>query len=148
MLVGDDKYEPGYMKKMEELVNKLNLSDFIIFTGYREEIPELISIMDITVLNALQEGLGMVLIEASLLNKPVVVTDILGCNEVIENNITGLLVPPKDYNAMAEQVLKILNNNSFAKKLTDNAKNKMLREFSLKQQIEQISNIYEHYIKN
>lgn len=147
LLVGDDKYEPGYVKKMQELSRELNLSEFVIFTGFSDEIPELVALMDITVLNALQEGLGMVLIEAALLNKPVVCTDIPGCNEVIENNITGILVPPRDYKAMAEQVLILLGNNNLKERLIKNSKEKMLSTFSLNQQVKEISDIYEQFIK-
>ncbi|MFC1658433.1 glycosyltransferase family 4 protein, partial [Candidatus Omnitrophota bacterium] len=143
LLVGDDKNEPGYMREMQGLVDNLKLSKHIIFTGFRKDIPQLISLMDIAVLSSLAEGLGMVLIEAMFLNKPVIATDIPGVNEVIENNITGLLVPPRDYRAMAKGVLTLLSDKDYAARLVKSAKNKVLSEFTIERQIKEIADIYE-----
>lgn len=148
LLVGDDKYEPGFLKKMKDLVNELNLSEYFIFTGFRTDIPEIISLMDVVVLASLLEGLGNVLLEAMLLNKPVVGSNIPGVNEIVEDNVTGFLVPARDYIVMANRVLILVNDKTRSNDLINAARKKVLGEFSLTNQINQVSNIYKNLLIN
>jgi len=143
LLIGDDKYQPGYMEEMKELSNRLFLKDYIIFTGFRNDIPELITSLDVLTLSSLIEGFGIVLIEAMMLSKPVIATDIPGVNEVVENGTNGILVPARDYVAMANSALTLLTDKELAGRLINNAKKKVLTEFTLDKQISEITNIYE-----
>ncbi len=145
-LIGDDKYEPGYMSKMKNLVNDLKLNDYFIFTGFRNEIHELISLLDIVILSSLFEGLPTILLEAMLLSKPVIATDIPGVNEIIEDKTTGFLVPARDHLSLARQVLMLLSNREQINIQINNAKKKVLVDFSLEKQITQLTNIYNNLI--
>ena len=72
--------------------------------GYREDVPDLLSIMDLFCLPSWREGLSRSIIEAMMMSKPVLTTNIRGCREQVEHNKTGLIVPQKSeidlYNGM------------------------------------------------
>lgn len=146
LLVGDDKYEPGYMDKMKALVKYLELEKYIIFTGFKENVRDFFSIMDVTVLCSLCEGLPMVLIEAAFMGKPRVASNISGCNEVVEDGMDGFLVPVKNYMALAEKAAFLLDNPEVAKTIVFRAKNRAQEMFSLNGQIEKIMEIYRQVV--
>ena len=73
----------------------------VIFTGFRQDIPEIMALLDILVLASEKEPFGRVLIEAMACGKPVVATNAGGVPEIAEDGKTGILVPPKDSRAMA-----------------------------------------------
>ena len=92
MFVGE-----GYLReKLESLAHHLGLSDYVIFTGFRNDIPELTSIFDVAVLASLFEGLGRVLLEAMVLGKPVIASRVGGIVDVIDDGKNGILVLRND----------------------------------------------------
>lgn len=105
IMVGDGPLH----EQTEQLVDKLNLGDRIILAGYRTDIPELLSAMDVFVLTSLWEGLPISLLEAMAMRKPVVATDIKGSREVVSNGETGWLVPPRDPVATGDRIIQILS---------------------------------------
>lgn len=142
LLIGDDKCEPGYMDKMKDLVRELGLTGRVVFTGYQDDIAEWISLLDIAVHCSEVEGLPSVLIEAMLLNKPVICTAIPGSVEIVENGRTGLLVPVGGFKEMADSVLQLLRDNEYTKNLVNNAKQMVETKFDLNKQIDQILDVY------
>ncbi|MDI6642422.1 MAG: glycosyltransferase, partial [Elusimicrobiota bacterium] len=111
LIVGDGSER----KKLESLTCNLQLSDKVIFTGMRDDISELISIMDIYVQPSLNEGMGKTLVVASMLSKPVVATRVQGIPDVIIDGKTGILVPPKNSKLLAEGILKFITDESIRK---------------------------------
>lgn len=89
---------------------KLNISDNVIFTGWREDIPEILSILDVVVLTSLNEAVGRVLLEAGALGKPVVATNVGGVPEIVRDNETGVLVPPNAPQKTADAVVDLLKD--------------------------------------
>lgn len=67
----------------------------VVFTGWREDVPELLALMDVFVLASWREGMPRSAIEAAAMGKPLVLTDIRGCREVARDGVEGLLVPPR-----------------------------------------------------
>jgi glycosyltransferase involved in cell wall biosynthesis len=142
LIVGDDKYEPGYSQRMMALSKELGIHRRVIFAGFRKEIPELISISDVIVLASTVEGHPMILLEAMLLGKPVVATDIPGTDEVIDNNHNGILVPMNDCHALANSVELILRDGELRRRFLDNGKATIRTHFSLETQTAKIETIY------
>ncbi len=79
-----------------------------IFTGYRSDIPELIAGSDLLVSASLSEGMAGVIRESMAMERPVVATEIDGTPELVKPNRTGILVPPKDPEALAKGILQLL----------------------------------------
>jgi glycosyltransferase involved in cell wall biosynthesis len=103
--------------KLEAL--EKGIIDRIIFTGQVKEelLPHLIRLMDVLVHPSLREGLPKVIPEAYLLKKPVVCFDIDGVNEVVVNNKTGYILPPKDTEKLYQAIEILLSNPAKAKEM-------------------------------
>ena len=84
-----DKFKPA-------IVKDYGVEKNVIFLGERTDTNELYALMDVFVLPSYREGLGISIIEASAMERPIVATDIRGCGEAVDNNKTGILVPVKD----------------------------------------------------
>lgn len=119
LIVGDICFDEHkkYREEIYQLVEKLGLSDKVIFTGTRVDIEKVYNALDIFVLPSLREPFGIVVLEAQACQVPVVATDVGGVSEVFLNNKSGLLVSPGDSNALAEAVIHLLNNKEMARKM-------------------------------
>lgn len=131
-----------YELEQKRLVSSLGLNQDVIFTGFQKDIIRIIKILDISVLCSLEEGLGRVIIESLALGKPVVGTDVGGMPEIIINNQTGFLVPPKDPEALAEAVIKLLKDPQKAKMMGTAGINSIADKFNIERHTESILNIY------
>jgi len=107
LLVGDG---PEKME-MEALVNELGLQDQVIFTGKRDDLPELLAISDVMFHLSEKEAFGLVLLEALACGLPSVATNIGGIPEVIEDGVNGFLVPVGDTYAATQKALLLLKND-------------------------------------
>jgi glycosyltransferase involved in cell wall biosynthesis len=94
--------------ELEAQARRLGLAGRVHFTGWREEVPELLAAGDLFVLPSLAEHFGRVLIEAMAMARAVVATDAGGVPEIVVHGETGLLVPPADPRALAAAVGELL----------------------------------------
>ncbi len=108
-------HDIGIEEALKEAKYKLN--ECIIDLGMRQDVPRLISVMDIFCLPSHREGLPRTIIEAMFLKKPVVATNIRGCREEVVNNETGLLVPVKNVEELTKALDYLLKNQKIAKKM-------------------------------
>jgi len=108
LLVGEGPEKP----EMEKLVGELNLERHVIFTGKRDDLPELLAISDIMFHLSEKEAFGLVLLEALACGVPSIATEIGGIPEVIEDGVNGFLVPLGDYEAAAAKAILLLNDNA------------------------------------
>ena len=109
-LVGDvDGADPASIQS-EELESWKALSNLRLL-GARSDIPELMAQTNLVVLPSFYgEGLPKVLIEAAACGRPVITTDLPGCRDAIEEGVTGILVPPRDYLALAVAIRTLLED--------------------------------------
>ena len=99
----------GPMRSMlEQLIRELDLSDVVHLCGFRTDISDFVSALDLFVSSSRWEGLPIAVVEAMLLRKPVVATDVGGVSEVVKPGETGYLVPANDVDALATNVIKAL----------------------------------------
>ncbi|MDP2727064.1 MAG: glycosyltransferase [Dehalococcoidia bacterium] len=106
MVVG----EGSQRSELEDLARDLGLSERVLFTGHSNEVPDLISTMDVVVLPSLWEGQPLTILEAWAMEKPVVATAVRGTQHLVENGKTGILVPPRDPQALASAVVELLDD--------------------------------------
>lgn len=121
---------------------------FTSFLGLRQDMPELYSVMDVFVLPSYREGLPRVLMEASAMALPSVGTDVRGSREVIEDGVTGLLVPPKDPVALAAAILDLLRDRERATKMSQAARERALQSFDERPVFERIRGEYRRLIQD
>ncbi|MGA9348234.1 MAG: glycosyltransferase [Anaerolineae bacterium] len=100
LIVGDGPQKV----ELEYKVKQLDLSSRFIFAGTRGDVPAILSALDLFVLPSLSEALGIAVIEALLMQVPVVATNVGGVPEIVKSGETGLLVPPKDPIRLGEAI--------------------------------------------
>lgn len=114
---------------LENETIKLGIRNNVIFTGYRPDIPRLLSIMDIFVLPSVKEGLPMVILEAMAAKKPVIATRVGAIPKVI-NDENGILVEPKDVNGIQRAIINLLQNSEKSQKYALTGYEKVKTEYS------------------
>ncbi|MFW6275667.1 MAG: glycosyltransferase, partial [bacterium] len=107
----------------------------------------LVSIFDVGVLTSYGEGTSNSLLEYMLLEKPVVATDVLGIQEVVQNGINGFLVPQNDVNNFVKRVAHLLDSPSEAQKMGQAGKDLVAREYSIEGMVSGYESIYQSVIQ-
>ena len=138
-----DGPERDYLEKYSK---ELNVDERIIFLGHRDDIPSLINTCDLFVLPSLFEGFPLTILEAMAAGKPIVATDIPGTNEEVIHNETGLLVPPKDSQALAVAINSLLSNPAFARQLGHAGKIRAQQQFSSEKMVNSITDLYKELL--
>jgi glycosyltransferase involved in cell wall biosynthesis len=123
--------EGSLVEKLKEKAKKNNIFDNILFTGVRRDIPEILASIDIFVMPSTAEGLPNSLLEAMAMGKPVVATEVGGIPELIKNGRSGLLVPPKNPEALATAIRDLISNDQLAAKMGQAARNFVMNNHSI-----------------
>ncbi|MCX5645945.1 MAG: glycosyltransferase family 4 protein [Phycisphaerae bacterium] len=100
--------DPGYWDHLQQLTARLGLEPDVLYTGFRDDIPAILTALDLFVLASLQESCPVALLEAMAMKVPVVATDVGAVREMVTHDETGLVVPPGDSDALAQAVLAYL----------------------------------------
>jgi glycosyltransferase involved in cell wall biosynthesis len=139
LIVGDGKEK----MKLAELALKLGIEKRVRLVGNQEDIFPFINIMDIFVLSSIREGHPLSLIEAMGFKKPVIATDVGGVNEIIENGINGIIIPPKNSKKIEESINLLISDKKLCEKFGDNGKETYINRFTLKKMIDRLTKLYE-----
>lgn len=126
VLIGDGDIE--YYRK---IAVECNVSDRVIFTGFRKDIHELVQAMDIFWLPSRSEGIPNTMLEAMSAHKPVVVFDIAGVAEVVKNGQNGIVVPFEDVKMFYESTASLIENKEEMKRLGEAAYSTVMNEYSM-----------------
>lgn len=105
-IVGDG----GQRELLEEKTAAFGLTKKVNFTGSRKDVPELLHMFDAFVLPSLAEGLPIALLEAMAAKVPVIATRVGAIPQLIEDHVSGLLIQPKDSQAIANAIREVLND--------------------------------------
>ena len=138
LLVGEGPLRPH----LEALTRQLNIEGRVIFTGFRSDIRDLLSAIDILVIPSLLEGFPMITLEAMAMAKPIIASDISGIREQIKNGTSGILVPAKDPKALAAAIVKILDDNTVAKSIGLAARQNVKEKFSIERMLTETERVY------
>ncbi|MFC1478322.1 glycosyltransferase family 4 protein [Candidatus Margulisiibacteriota bacterium] len=130
-------------KEFEDLVQEFSIANRVGFLGNRDDVPEILKVLDIFVFPSLWEGLPIAPLEAMVAGVPVVATDVSGNKDVIGyDNENGLLVPPEAPEAIAEAVIRLLADKSLANKLAASALQRVRENFMVWQMAGKTIKIY------
>ncbi|HKN19727.1 MAG TPA: GT4 family glycosyltransferase PelF [Dissulfurispiraceae bacterium] len=127
---------------LEQQAAELGLGDSIRFLGFREDIPDLLNLIDIFVLSSLSEGLSLSILEAMAAGKPVVATNVGGNPEVIVEGSTGFLVPVGDPEALARRIMTFLSDPGSARGMGQEARKRVLENFSVEAMTMRYQSLY------
>jgi len=137
-LVGDGELT----SELKQLVSDKQLNDFVIFTGARNDIPELLSQADIFVLSSIAEGIPMTVLEAMATSLPIISTDVGGLSELVENGQTGLLVEKQNVKALANAMNIYIKNPQIIEKHGALGHQFIERNFSEATMVREYLNLY------
>jgi glycosyltransferase involved in cell wall biosynthesis len=137
LLVGDGPDRT----KLEQQRETLGLTESVIFTGHREDVPDLLAMSDVVALPSLWEGGPITLFEAMSMGKPVVGTPVGLMPEVIEEGHTGHLVPSQEVIILAERLMDLLKNPGRAEQMGREAR-EVVQEYRMSNAVEQLTRVY------
>lgn len=128
--------------ELEEYSKALGIEHCVIFTGERNDIPDILQNTDIFVMTSLYEGISNAIIEAMLSGLPVVATDVGGNSELVIDGETGFLCPLNDAKILAKRIFSLINDEDEAKRMGENGRKKILNEFRVDMMVKKTENIY------
>jgi glycosyltransferase involved in cell wall biosynthesis len=115
----------------------------VVFTGRREDVPAVTAALDVAVLPSYREAQGLVILEAMALARPVVASDVGGIPEMIEDGVTGLLVPPHDAQALADAISRLLLDHPLADMIGRAGHRLVHDRFCVERMVAAIESIYD-----
>jgi len=128
-------------EKMIKFIEKKNLKN-IHLIEFIPNAANYLKAFDIFVLPSIKEGLPYTIIEAMIAEIPIIATNVGGIPEMIDNEVNGILIEPKNSHKLAEKILYIINNPKKANELAKKAKEKAEQEFTLEKMIEKTKELY------
>lgn len=133
-------------EKLEQMVLDLQIKDSVCFLGYRTDVQNLMSQLDLVVLSSLWEGFPLTPIEAFSVGKTIVATGVDGTLEIVQDEENGLLVPPSDENVLAEKIIQVCKDKDLLMKMQENAKKSYEEKLSYDVFAERYIKLYEEKI--
>lgn len=138
IFVGKGDLEKG----LKEEARRMGVSDKVIFLGWRDDIPEIMQVLDVFVLPSLNEGMGRVLVEAMAAGKPVVASSVGGILDLVKEGQNGFLAEPGDEKGLAIAIRKLLDDKKMRDEMGERGR-EMATKFSVEKMVEKIDVLYE-----
>ena len=144
ILIGDGPMFP----LIKEMVKKSGLNDYVRFTGFMDpkSVSYILSKATGFVFPSLKEGMPKAVLEAMACGLPIIASNISGTDEFVTNGYDGLLVPPKNPQALGEAILNIVNNRNLAARLGANAKKTVETDHNWNTILDTLNSIYEEAV--
>jgi glycosyltransferase involved in cell wall biosynthesis len=137
LMVGDGPLRA----EAQDEVKRLRLDRVIALAGFRRDADELLAAGTVAVLSSVAEGLGSVVLDAMAFGVPIAATTAGGVPDVITHGETGLLSPPRDASALAENIVRLLLDRALAASLTARARERV-KDFSVERMVDRTLDVY------
>jgi glycosyltransferase involved in cell wall biosynthesis len=118
------------------------ISDRFLLLGYRDDVECLLKAADIFVMPSLREGTSIAILEAMAAGVPVVATEVGGNPELIVDRVTGMLVPPRDHEALSGAITRLIRDDALRNRIIQEGRQKVLAEFSEEVNLERLIVLY------
>lgn len=139
VIAGEGELRPS----LERLIKEHRLEKHVFLAGFRPDVLSLHKAFDIFVMSSVTEGLGTSLLDAMAASKPIVATSTGGIPEVVVHESTGLLVPPRDHDAMAAAIVRLLKDPALARRLGSAGFARARQQFSAVRMLKETLRVYE-----
>ncbi len=141
--------EEKYKEELLEVIKKIGIEDNIKFTGFRTDIGDVIRSLDIVVFPSVApESFGLSILEAMVLGKPVIASNIGGVCEIIEDGMTGMLIEPDHPEQITDRIIHLFSNKEIYDKMGQKAKEVANKRFSLQQYVASMEGAFKEVIRN
>ncbi|MFH0935507.1 MAG: glycosyltransferase family 4 protein [Candidatus Omnitrophota bacterium] len=138
LIIGEGRMKEGLLR----LVKDLRIGGNVYFVPAAKDMNEALSSMDIFVMPSVKEGLGLALMEAMAAGRAVIASGVGGIKTLIKDGFNGLLVPPKDADGLAAAILRLLGNHEEARRLGENARDFIEKNFPLTRMVSETERVY------
>jgi glycosyltransferase involved in cell wall biosynthesis len=128
--------------ELEAMSNRLGLADRVHFLGWRRVMQPVYADLDVLVLSSLNEGSPVAVIEALAAARPVVATAVGGVGEVVEDGTSGILVQPRDANAIAAGILRFLDNPTWARQVGLAGRSSVIPKYTVSRLVDDMEKLY------
>ncbi|HEX7490493.1 MAG TPA: glycosyltransferase [Candidatus Limnocylindrales bacterium] len=135
--------EGSERNSLEAQAASLGVAEHVVFTGRREDVPAVTAALDVAVLPSYREAQGLSVLEAMALSRPVVASNVGGIPEMIEDGVSGLLVPPGDCNALAAAIVRLLSDHPLADTIARRGHDLVHDRFCIEIMTNQIETLYD-----
>ena len=139
-----DTQNRSYLKN--KCFNLIKNNPNIIFLGKCNSMREIYKIMDIAILPSWREGLSKSLLESAAMALPIITTNVPGCNDIIKNEYSGLLVPSRNKEKLKSAIKKYLKNPELAIRYGVNARKTVIKNFTVELINKKILKIYDEFL--
>ncbi|MBV7440791.1 glycosyltransferase family 4 protein [Weeksellaceae bacterium TAE3-ERU29] len=144
ILVG--RQEPHLDPLDEKTIQEIESNPNIISVGFQSDIRPFLAVSDCFVFPSYREGFPNVVLQAQSMELPCIVTDISGSNEIIQQNVNGIIINKKDEEALKQSMIELKNNNNFLIHLKQNTRNNIIEKYSQKLVWESLHQKYEEIL--
>jgi len=138
LVVGDGRSK----SELAERAAQSGLKERVLFTGFRTDAPDLLAEATLSVLPSLSEGLSNTVLESMASGVPVIATDVGGNPELIDDGVSGLLVPPRNADALAAAMIRLLKNPVLAAMLSEAARRRIEQLFGMEASVHAVERLY------
>jgi glycosyltransferase involved in cell wall biosynthesis len=127
---------------LERQVRDHRLEKHVLLPGFRTDVLGCIKGFDLFAMSSVTEGLGTSLLDAMACGKAVVATETGGIPEVVEDGVTGLLVPPRDHRAMAAAIVRLLSDDELRRRMGEAGRARVGARFTVERMIAETAAVY------
>ena len=135
--------EGPHKSELIEMVRRAGVERRFTFAGYRSDIAPVISTFDIAMLTSLWEGLPRVLVQYSMLEKPIITFEVEGAREIVDDGRSGWIVPPKDVDALVDRLRRLTLSAADREAFGRRARQRVERRWNVDLMVERISHLYD-----
>jgi glycosyltransferase involved in cell wall biosynthesis len=139
VLIGKGDDEVG----LKELTQELEITHEVIFAGYRDDMQNIYNSLDLVVQSSYTEGMPNVILESLAMEVPVIASDVGGTAEVVDNNETGLLMPPGKPEEIAEKILLFIHDRNMFGEMAKKGRRHVEANFNFDARTKKLSFIYD-----
>jgi len=143
LMVGIDPKNLAIPRLAQEATDWESVRKDVLFLGVRRDVPEILSVVDVYVNSSLYEGMSNSILEAMASSKPVVATAVGGTPDLVEDGVTGWLVPSRDPSALAEKLEQTLNDRARAREMGQRGRERVEQHHSFTAMVRANESLYE-----
>ena len=148
VLIGRFHRDQSYVKRLRSLQRKPALRNRVKWLGIRENVQDFMGAFDLAVVPSVEEPLGLVALEAMATGTPVVATNTGGLPEIIQPNVTGLLVPRKNPNELARAVIKMAHDAEMRQRMGEHGRRFVQENFNPEDLARKVERVLSNQVKH
>lgn len=134
------------LERQKKYAKKISVLNNIVFTGYRNDVADVISLFDVAVLTSMREGLSQFLVQAAMIAKPIVTFDVDGAWEVVKEGQNGFIIPTRDLGSLSDRICQLVCDEMLRVKMGQKSSELIGNSRTVENMVTKINELYQNYI--